>query len=76
MSDPLLLFDVDKELASDYSGAVVSRIEHELIEARNGCKAALDAGLPWDEAKKIESVNAALSVTLNLLPRLKSQLRT
>ena len=76
MSSALLLFDVDKDLATDHTGSVVKRIEGQLISTRNDCKAALDAGLPWDEAKKIESVNQALGVALNLLPRLREQLRT
>ena len=76
MANPLLLFDVDKDLAADHTGSVVKRIESQLINTRNDCKAALDAGLPWDEAKKIESVSQALGVALNLLPRLREQLKT
>jgi hypothetical protein len=76
MADPLLLFDVDKDLATDHTGAILNRIEGELIDARNGCKAALDGGLPWEEAGKIEKVTKAISVALILLPKLQDQLKS
>ncbi len=76
MTEPLLLFDIDKDLASDHTGAILSRIEGELIDARNGCRTALDGGLPWEEAGKIEKVTKAIGVALNLLPKLNSQLKS
>lgn len=72
----LLLFDVDKELVNDYSGYNVNRILNELGDAQANCKAALNSGLPLEDAKKIEMVEKACAVAINILPDLKTQLQS
>lgn len=73
---PLLLFDVDKELVNDYSNHNINSIMSNLGDAQSNCKAALNAGLPLDEAKKIELVEKACAAALGILPDLKAQLHS
>jgi hypothetical protein len=71
------IVQLEREFATDESGAKLAALRHRLALGRDRCREALDAGVPLSEAGALSRLAIAYGTALELVPELwKTQPRS
>ena len=65
--NPLRLLEIEEELAGRDAPAALARYDGELVALAGRARAAMDAGLPPAEYRKVEELTEAVTVARKLL---------
>lgn len=61
------LLEIEKELAGEDRMAALEKYDRMLVALARRCREALDAGVPPDEFRKLESLDGAVTVARKVM---------